>query len=146
MTFAWEKEHRPRWDADKNQVFGDEELAAVGLTRPVQDAFIPDEWWRATDDDGHLVGYGWLDSEWGNARISFLVAPTARGQGAGDYILERLEEEAAARGLNYIYNVVPNTHPDRPWMTNWLSLHGFYQSPQGDLCRQVRSGDLHGAS
>jgi hypothetical protein len=29
-------------------------------------------------------------------------------RGVGDFILEHLEDEAAARGLNYSYNVVPD--------------------------------------
>ncbi|MGO9140532.1 MAG: hypothetical protein ACLP70_03640, partial [Streptosporangiaceae bacterium] len=63
----------------------------------------------------------------------------ARGSGAGEFILDRLEAEAAARGVNYIYNVVPASHPDPQWMTYWLELHGFYPSRHGDLRRQVRA-------
>jgi N-acetylglutamate synthase-like GNAT family acetyltransferase len=71
------------------------------------------------------------------------VAPRARGGGAGEFIVNRLEAEAAARGLNYIYNVVPAGHPDPQWMTYWLTLHGFYPSPHGDLRRQVRGVGEH---
>ena len=41
------------------------------------------------------------------------------------------------RGLNYIYNVVPASHPDPSWMTRWLGAHGFAPG-HGDLRRQVR--------
>jgi len=54
-----------------------------------------------------------------------MVAPGRRGRGVGAFILERLEDEAAARGLNYIYNVVPATHPHGAWIRNWLATHGF---------------------
>jgi GNAT superfamily N-acetyltransferase len=138
MTLTWTKEDRPRWDADKRRLFGEAELASVGRQAAVDDAFIADEWWRVTDETGTLVGYGWLDLEWGDARISFLVAPAHRGHDRGDFILEQLEAEARNRGLNYIYNLVPATHPDRPWMTHWLALHGFHKSARGDLRRQVR--------
>ena len=130
MTLTWTKENSPRWDADKQRVFGPAELAAVGLAEPAPGEPVADEWWRVTDG-GRVAGYGWLDTEWGDARITFMVAPGQRGRGAGAFILERLEDEAAARGLNYIYNVVPDTHPDGPWIRNWLSTHGFHEASRG---------------
>ena len=88
-------------------------------------------------DGEEIAGYGWLDSEWGDARITFVVAPGWRGRGVGAFILEHLEDEAAAHGLNYIYNVVPETHPDSAWIRNWLSMHGFHEASRGQLRRQV---------
>lgn len=137
MTLHWTKEDTPRWDADKQRLFGAAELAAVGLDRPADGAALADEWWRVTDDSGALVGYGWLDSEWGDAQITFFVDPARRGAGIGEYIVDQLEREAVTRGLNYIYNVVPPTHPDPQWMTHWLMLRGFALGT-GDLRRQVR--------
>jgi GNAT superfamily N-acetyltransferase len=136
MALTWTRENAPRWDDDKQRVFGPDELLATGLPgfRPGEP--VPDEWWRVTDG-GEVAGYGWLDTEWGDARITFVVAPGRRGHGVGAFILERLEGEAAARGLNYIYNVVPGTHPDGAWIRNWLSLHGFRESSRGQLRRQV---------
>ena len=136
MTLTWTKENSPRWDADKQRVFGPAELAAVGLAGPAPGEPVADEWWRVTDGD-QVAGYGWLDTEWGDARITFVVAPGRRGRGVGAFILERLEDEAAARGLNYIYNVVPGTHPDGAWIRNWLSTHGFHEASRGQLRRQV---------
>ncbi len=138
MTLHWTKEDNARWDNDKQRLFGPDALASVGFDQPAPGAAIADEWWRVTDDDETVVGYGWLDSEWGAAQITFLVDPARRGVGIGNFILDRLEDEAAERGLNYIYNVVPDTHPDASRMTRWLTLRGF--SPgTGDLRRQVRS-------
>jgi GNAT superfamily N-acetyltransferase len=140
MTLHWTKEDDPRWDADKQRLFGPAELASVGLGQAAAGSPVADEWWRVTGDDGKVVGYGWLDSEWGDARIAFLVDPACRGLGIGGFILDRLEAEAAGRSLNYIYNVIPHSHPDRPWMTHWLNLHGFTRDGEGgDLRRQVRS-------
>ena len=55
----------------------------------------------------------------------------------GGFILERLEDEAAARGMRLIYNVVPGTHPDGAWIRNWLSTHGFHEASRGQLRRQA---------
>jgi GNAT superfamily N-acetyltransferase len=139
MALTWLKEDQPRWDADRQRMFGITELESVGLARPDDGAAVADEWWRVTDDSGDLVAYGWLDSEWGNAQISFLVAPARRGAGVGAFVLDHLEDEARRRGLNYIYNVVPDRHPDRAWMTHWLSVHGFRDAGHGELRRQVRA-------
>jgi GNAT superfamily N-acetyltransferase len=138
MTLTWTKEASPRWDADKQRLFGPAELAAVGMAPPAPGEPVADEWWRVTDG-GDVAGYGWLDTGWGDARITFFVAPGQRGRGVGHFILERLEAEAAARGLNYIYNVVPETHPDGPWIKNWLSMHGFREASRGQLRRQTGS-------
>jgi N-acetylglutamate synthase-like GNAT family acetyltransferase len=138
VSLHWTKEDAPRWDADKQRLFGADELAAVGFDEPATGAALADEWWQVTDDDGSVLGYGWLDSEWGDAEITFVVGSGNRGRGVGAFILDRLEAEAAERGLNYIYNVVPDSHPNRAWMTHWLTLHGFFPSASGELRRQVR--------
>jgi benzoate-CoA ligase family protein len=127
----WVREETPRWDEDKQRLFGAAELASVGMSAPPLDAVLPNEWWKVTDSAAGVVGYGWLDSEWGDAEITFLVAPDSRGAGVGEFIVSCLDREAAARGLNYIYNEVPASHPDRAWMTAWLIRHGFVASPPG---------------
>lgn len=136
MSWTWTKESPARWDESKQRMFGPDELAAVGMPAPSPGAMLADEWWRVTDDSGTVVGYGWLDNEWGDAQITFLVDPAARGAGLGDYIVSSLEAEAAKQGLNYIYNVVPPSHPDPAWMTAWLLECGFTQGT-GDLRRRV---------
>ena len=67
-----------------------------------------------------------------------LFRSARRGAGIGAFILDRLEEEAAARGLNYIYNVISATHPDPDWIAHWLTSHGFVPGT-GDLRRRVRA-------
>ena len=156
MTLTWSKENSPRWDAEKQRIFGPAELAAVGLAEPAPGEPVADEWWRVTDG-GEVAGYGWLDTEWGDARITFVVAPGRRGHGVGAFILERLEDEAAARGLNYIYNVVPE-HASRRRLDQELAVHprvprGLPRPaapPGGDerrlavkLSRTLRPGRIH---
>ena len=85
MTLHWTKEDDPRWDAAKQRLLGPDELAAVGLGPPAPGAPVADEWWQVTGDDGEIAGYGWLDSEWGDAQITFWVDPARRGAGAGDF-------------------------------------------------------------
>jgi GNAT superfamily N-acetyltransferase len=132
----WTREDAPRWDADKQRLFGPGELAATGLTPPAPGTPVADEWWHVTDESGQVVGYGWLDTEWGDAEITFLVAAARRGEGIGRYIVDHLEAEAAARGVNYIYNVVPAGNPDEEWVTSWLSGQGFAPG-EGGLRRRV---------
>src|SRR5664279_3367030 len=69
VMLHWTKEDNPHWDADKQAVFGPADLAAVGLHPPDDGSAVADEWWRVTDDSGAVLGYGWLDSEWGDAQI-----------------------------------------------------------------------------
>jgi GNAT superfamily N-acetyltransferase len=122
MTLTWTKENSPRWDADKQELFDQAELAAVGLAMPPPGEPVANEWWRVTDGE-ELAGYGWLDSEWGDARITFIVAAGKRGRGVGDFILEH-----------------PETHPDGAWIRNWLSTHGVHEASRGQLRRQVTTG------
>jgi GNAT superfamily N-acetyltransferase len=135
----WIREDAPCWDADKQRLFGEAELAATALNPPAPGALVADEWWHVADAAGVIVGYGWLDSEWGDAEVTFVVAPDRRGEGVGEFIIDHLEAEAVARGLNYIYNVVPATSPNPEWVTAWLVGQGFVAG-DGDLRRRVREG------
>ena len=53
-----------------------------------------------------VLGYARLDA-WGDAEILMIVHSRHRGAGVGGFLLERLEREALAGGLDYVYNVVP---------------------------------------
>jgi hypothetical protein len=91
-----------------------------------------------------VVGYGWLDDVWGDAEILLAVEEGARGSGAGRFVLAQLEHEAAVRGLNYVVNVVRESHPRREEVTSWFLGHGFSGTEDGRLRKQVgnRSGDV----
>jgi hypothetical protein len=63
MTLHWTKEDTPHWDADKQRLFGPDELAAVGFGEPAPGAAIADEWWRVTDEDGlSSATAGWIQN------------------------------------------------------------------------------------
>jgi len=101
------------------------------------------DWWRV-ERDGRVVGYGWLDDVWGDAEILLVVDQDARGSGVGGFVLQQLEREAGARGLNYVVNVVRETHPQREQVTAWFLAHGFRGTDDGRLRKQVgaRAGDI----
>lgn len=139
----WVHEEDPRWDADRERVFA---TVPEGVFRSVSRTPgepLESDWWRV-ERDGRVVGYGWLDDVWGDAEVLLAVEEGARGTGAGRFALEQLEREAAARGLNYVVNVVRETHPQREAMTAWFLAHGFRGTDDGRLRKQVgtRSQDV----
>ncbi|HEV7726382.1 MAG TPA: GNAT family N-acetyltransferase [Modestobacter sp.] len=134
--FQWVQDPDPRWDEDRERVFA---TVPAGVFREVArppGERLPGEWWRVLDG-GRVVGYGWLDDVWGDAEVLLAVDAGARGTGAGRFTLARLEEEAAARGLNYVFNVVHDTHPDRAVVTAWFLAHGFTGTDDGQLRKRV---------
>jgi hypothetical protein len=86
------------------------------------------------------VAYGWLDDVWGDAEVLLAVEAGARGTGVGRFLLTHLEAEAAIRGLNYVTNVVHDTHPDRERVTGWFHAHGFTGAEDGRLRKRVTEG------
>lgn len=136
----WIKEGTTRWDDDKKHIVGDSP-AGIFDRRYAELAngdVVPGEWWRV-EDDGNVVGYGWLDIVWGDAEILLATAPEARGRGVGSFILLQIENEARRHGVNYLYNVVRPTHPDAARVTAWLEKRGFKASEDGSLRCAVRS-------
>ncbi|MEM9379041.1 MAG: GNAT family N-acetyltransferase [Planctomycetota bacterium] len=138
MSLTWIREPHASWDAHKQAIIGTAPAGTfdarfAGLESG--DA-LPNEWWRV-EEDGAIVGYGWLDTVWGDAEIVLVTAEAARGRGVGAFVLEHLEREAQAHGLNYLYNTVRPTHPERDDVTAWLVRRGFGPSTDGTLRRAV---------
>lgn len=141
MTLQWIREENARWDDDKARIVGgapagvfDRRYRELRAGDPV-----PGSWWRVVDGD-RTVGYGWLDIAWGDGEILLATDLEARGRGVGSFALDRLEAEAHHRGLNYVYNVVRPTHPQREHVTRWLTARGFRASEDGSLLRAVARG------
>jgi len=140
MARTWIHESPPRWDASKAAIVGGAPRGSLppeytSAARSVGEA-VPGEWWRV-EEDGRVVGYGWMDVTWNGGEILLAVHPEHARHGVGAYILDRLEAEARHRGLNYLYNVVQDSHPDRARVTRWLESHGFKGGEDGQLRRQV---------
>jgi N-acetylglutamate synthase-like GNAT family acetyltransferase len=135
-TLRWVHEDDPRWDADRERVFASvpEGVFRTGARRPGER--LSSDWWRV-ERDGVVVGYGWLDDVWGDAEVLLAVEAGARGSGVGLFAMRHLEEEAAARGLNYVLNVVRDTHPERAAVTAWLERRGFTAAEDGRLRKRV---------
>lgn len=138
---TWVKDDDPRWDADRERVFATVPAGVFRAEERTPGERLTSDWWRVQDGD-RVIGYGWLDDVWGDAEILVAVEESARGKGAGAFALARLEEEAAARGLNYVLNVVRDTHPDRAAVTEWFLAHGFAGTDDGRLRKRV--GDASG--
>jgi GNAT superfamily N-acetyltransferase len=137
MPLTWIHEDTPIWDARKAAVVGGAPAGIFDLPTFAEGALAPGEWFRV-EDGGVVAGYGWMDCTWGDAEILLAVAPESQSRGVGEFILDHLEKEAAVRGLNYLYNTVRRTHPDRDGVTAWLESRGFQPSGDGLLKRRVR--------
>jgi GNAT superfamily N-acetyltransferase len=139
-ALQWVPDPDPRWDAERERIFATVPSGVFrALQRPAGERLTGD-WWRVVAG-GRVVGYGWLDDVWGDAEILLAVEQGSRGTGVGRFLLAHLEEEAAARGLNYVTNVVHATHPDRERVTAWFRAHGFSGADDGQLRKRVAGVD-----
>jgi len=139
MELSWVREEAPVWDGDKKRVIGGAPDGAFVI--PFADGQeLPGDWWSARDAEGGAVGYGRLDTTWGgDAEILLAVDPGRQQQGIGSFVLARLEDEAAARGINYIHNRI-REHAERDLVHDWLVVRGFRGPLDGDLRKRVRTG------
>ena len=133
---TWIHESAAQWDAGKEALVGRAPEGIFDTTQFVAGELVPGEWWRV-EERGRVVGYGWMDCTWGEAEILLVVDPAERGRGVGSFILDQLEREAHARGLNYLYNVVPASHPEPRRIAAWLGRRRFRPSEAGRLMRKV---------
>jgi GNAT superfamily N-acetyltransferase len=140
MSFKWIHENPPYWDRNKAGIVGSAPKGIFDLGGYGDGDMVPGEWWRV-EEDRKVLGYGWMDTTWGDAEILLAVDAAAQGKGVGTFIIDRLDEEAASRGLNYLYNQVRDTHPDPGGITRWLENRGFTLSHDDRLLRRsVRRG------
>ena len=130
------REEPPDWDADKSSVIGGAPEGAFVLGFEDGEA-LPGDWWAARDADGEVVGYGRLDTTWGgDAEILLAVAPDRQESGVGTFVLDRLDDEAASRGINYVHNRIRD-HEQRDLVHDWLVVRGL---PRTDRRRPPQAG------
>jgi GNAT superfamily N-acetyltransferase len=135
LSLEWIHESPPRWDENKDAIVGGASEGIFDLTNYRAGDVIPGEWWRV-EDSGSVVGFGWMDANWGDAEILLAVQAQARNRGVGRFILDQLDREAGKRGLNYLYNVIHPTHPDRDGIGKWLTGRGFERSHDDESLRR----------
>lgn len=137
MSLTWHRDI-PVWDANKRRIVGG--TAAGVLDSRYSDlqegTTVPCSWFRV-EREGTVVGYGWVDVNWGDAEILLATDSAAEEAGVGTFILNNLDEEARRMGLAYTYNTVRSTHPEGEKVSNWLQKRGFEKNPDGRLTRRV---------
>jgi GNAT superfamily N-acetyltransferase len=127
MEMQWIRESPAYWDTPKRRIIGGAPDGVFRTKNFREDEVLPGAWWRV-EHDGKTVGYGWMDETWGDAEVLLAVDADARRQGVGAFILDELEKEARHEGLNYLYNVVREKHPDKAAVSAWLQKHRFLPS------------------
>ena len=138
MKLDWIRENSCRWDADKARIVGAQPKGIFADFEGLKSGEpLPGEWWRVAHE-GRTLGYAWMDRTWDGAEILLAVDPSQQGQGVGTFIVDQLEKEAFFRGLNQLYNVVADSHPNREGVTKWLLAHGFKATDDGELRRPVK--------
>src|SRR3954452_11797358 len=120
----WVHDEDPRWDDDRRRLVAavPEGVCGTEARRPGEP--LSSDWWRV-ERDGRVVGYGWLDGGWGGGEVLLAVDAGGQSCGVGSFVMAHREQEAAARGLNYVVNVVRESHPSREAVTAWLVARGF---------------------
>lgn len=136
---TWVYDPQPRWDADRERIVGYAPDGVFDIAPTTGDTALTGQWWRAEDDNG-VVGYGWMDSAWGDAEILLAVEPHRQAHGIGGFILDHLESEAAARGVNYVYNAVRGDRGHRAKVSAWLIGRGYVADEAGETLRKRVGG------
>jgi GNAT superfamily N-acetyltransferase len=136
MHLNWIRESSPRWDEGKQRVVGGAPAGVFDMGDPEPGQILGGEWWRV-EEDGEVLAYGWMDTVWGDGEVLLAVDADQHGRGIGAFVLKQLDREAAARGINVLYNVVRPSHPDAQRVSVWLNAHGFYPDEGGVLKRHV---------
>jgi N-acetylglutamate synthase-like GNAT family acetyltransferase len=134
MSFEWIHENPARWDDEKKRIVGTSEVFDFG-SYEVGD-LLPGDWWRV-EKGGKVVGYGWMDATWGDAEVLLAVAKGERKSGVGTFVMDRLANEAHARGLNHLYNVIPEGHPEPEVLRAWLLKRHFHPSEDGKVLKRL---------
>jgi GNAT superfamily N-acetyltransferase len=132
--WTWVHEPHPVWDHDKARIMAAVPAGVFDFSQYCEGALLPGEWWRV-DEGGRAIGYGWVDFNWSNGEVLLAVDAGSRGRGVGSFIIRRLHAEAQARGVHYLYNVIPVAHPEPARLAAWLQRHGYEIHDDGQELR-----------
>lgn len=138
-SLTWEREARPVWDAEKASIAASAPDGALSFDF-ADGAELPGDWFVARDGQT-VVGFGSLDTTWGgDAEITLVVDGQHQGRGVGTFVMDHLEQEAGDRGINYVYNTVRDTHPQRDDVHDWLLVRG-YKGNESDASLRKHVGE-----
>ncbi|WP_158231574.1 GNAT family N-acetyltransferase [Sporosarcina sp. P18a] len=114
------------WDTEKENIFAEiaegtfEDLSNLELGTPLYQ-----EWWKLIDENGRILGYGWVSYRNDDFEISLVVDTKHQGVGLGSFIMDKLEAIAVEKGFNEIVAIVKNTNPNSEVMIKWLFKKGY---------------------
>ncbi|MCA9571471.1 MAG: GNAT family N-acetyltransferase [Myxococcales bacterium] len=123
---TWIPEPVPAHPDTRMRAFFDR-LPAGSVKLDLSAELVPGTWWRL-EEDGEVVGYGWMDVTWGDAQVMLAVDPEAHRGGNGRAIVEHLAHEAHEQGLGFLFNTIPAGHPDPEGVRAFLTSCGFEAS------------------
>ena len=86
MPLSWIHEETPRWDDAKSTIVGGSPEGALPPRAFAAGDLAPGEWFRV-EENGRVVGYGWMDCIWGDAEVLLAVDPSRQRCGIGGFIL-----------------------------------------------------------
>lgn len=133
----FEKETLPVWNEEKEKAFDQSDSKSFTFYNMTLGAKINQEWWRATDDQDNLIGYGMIDETEEDFEISFLVLSEYQNKGYGDYIRLNLECIAKNRGYQVVKAVIKKENINISLVAAWLYGRGYVMK-MGDIDLELK--------
>ncbi|GEM_PF-5388488 len=140
----WIKEDKAIWNENKARIIGSN-IGSFFLDFPVQSDILPGEWFNLTDENGEIVGYGWINVSEGDAEISVAIDGKYQGRGYGSQIIDNLYREVESLGFEEIIVVVRQENPNASDVVKWAYKNGYVAEWPGlngleDLRLEAASG------
>jgi GNAT superfamily N-acetyltransferase len=107
------------WDESKKNIIGSNPNA-FNLGNVENDAKLQDDWWALINDEGEVLGYGWIKYENNEAELSVSVHSKFQNKGFGSRILINLEQEAIKQGSNKLIAVIQESNSIGKDVITWL--------------------------
>ena len=107
QELRWIQESPPYWDAAKARIIGAAPpgtFAPDRLSRLRDGDLLPGDWFRVEAGD-RVVGFGWMDTTWGDAEILLAVDPERRNVGVGSFILDHLTKAPGVANIRSSFSL-----------------------------------------